>query len=63
MENNNLSYDEAIAKIDAIMAQFRRGEMSVDLLASRVEEATKLISYCKARLVKAESDLKKVMEQ
>lgn len=57
------SYDEAIAQIEAIMKKFRQGEMSVDELATEVKRATELISYCKERLHKAESDLKKVMEQ
>ncbi len=57
-----MSYDEAIAKIEAIMAKFRAGEMSVDELAAEVKKATELISYCKERLHKAESDLKSVIE-
>ncbi|MFR9670649.1 MAG: exodeoxyribonuclease VII small subunit [Rikenellaceae bacterium] len=62
MAKKTLSYDEAIAQIEAIMAKFRTGEMSVDQLAADVKRASELISYCKERLHKAEEDLKKVME-
>lgn len=62
MANKTLSYDEAIGQIEAIMAKFRNGEMSVDQLAAEVKRATELIGYCKERLLKAEEDLKKVME-
>ncbi|MFI3286260.1 MAG: exodeoxyribonuclease VII small subunit [Rikenellaceae bacterium] len=62
MSTKELSYNEAIAQIESIMAKFRTGEMSVDMLATEVERATKLIKYCKERLHKAEEDLKKVME-
>ncbi|MFI3279488.1 MAG: exodeoxyribonuclease VII small subunit [Rikenellaceae bacterium] len=62
MAKKTLSYDEAIAQIEVIMAKFRSGEMSVDELAAEVKRATELIGYCKERLLKAEADLKKVME-
>ncbi|MFI3263821.1 MAG: exodeoxyribonuclease VII small subunit [Rikenellaceae bacterium] len=62
MAKKTLSYDEAIGQIEAIMAKFRNGEMSVDQLAAEVKRATELIGYCKERLLKAEEDLKKVME-
>ncbi len=62
MAKLTLSYDEAIAQIEAIMTKFRTGEMSVDQLAAEVKKATELIAHCKERLHKAEEDLKKVME-
>lgn len=62
MAKKNLSYDEAIAQIEEIMAKFRAGEMSVDELTLEVKRATELITYCRERLHKAEVDLKKVME-
>ncbi|MFI3280739.1 MAG: exodeoxyribonuclease VII small subunit [Rikenellaceae bacterium] len=62
MANKELSYDEAIAQIEATMAKFRTGTMSVDELAAEVKKATELITYCKGRLHKAEEELKKVME-
>ncbi len=62
MTQKVLTYDEAIAKIDSIMKKFRTNEMSVDELASEVKQATELISYCKERLHKAESELKEILE-
>ncbi len=61
MANKTLSYDEAIAQIEATMTKFRNGNMSVDELAAEVKRATELISYCKERLHKAEEDLKAVI--
>ncbi len=62
MAKKNLSYDQAIAQIEEIMAKFRTGEMSVDELGDQVKRATELITYCKDKLTKAEADLKKVLE-
>ncbi len=57
-----LSYEEAIAQIEAIMNRFKEGNMSVDELSENAKKATELISYCKERLHSTEEDLKRVME-
>lgn len=62
MSDKELSYDEATKAIEAIMNKFRTNTMSVDELSKEVKRATELINYCKERLYKAESELKKVME-
>ncbi len=62
MAKKSLSYDQAIAQIEEIMAKFRAGEMSVDQLASEVKRAKELIVYCKQRLLKAEDDLKEITQ-
>lgn len=56
------SYEEAMAEIERILAKFRSEEMSVDDLAAQVKRATELIALCKERLLKAEEDVKKVLE-
>ena len=48
------------AEIEAILAKFRNEEMSVDALAAEVRRATTLIAFCRKRLLKAESDVKKI---
>ena len=57
MDKKELTYDEAMAEIEAILAKFRNEEMSVDALAAEVRRATTL---CRKRLLKAESDVKKI---
>ena len=60
MDKKELTYDEAMAEIEAILAKFRNEEMSVDALAAEVRRATTLIAFCRKRLLKAESDVKKI---
>ena len=55
MDKKELTYDEAMAEIEAILAKFRNEEMSVE-----VRRATTLIAFCRKRLLKAESDVKKI---
>ena len=57
-----ITYAEAMAEIERILAKFRSEEMSVDDLAADVKRATELIAVCRERLHKAEEDVKKVLE-
>ncbi len=61
MAKKEMTYDEAIAQIEEIMTKFRTSTISIDELSEEVARATKLISYCKERLHKAEGELKKVL--
>ena len=51
---------DAMPENAAILAKFRNEEMSVDALAAEVRRATTLIAFCRKRLLKAESDVKKI---
>jgi len=57
-----LTYTEAMAEIEKILARLRSEEMDVDGLAAEVKRATELIASCKARLRKAEEKVNKVLE-
>ena len=55
------SYPEAMSEIESILKRFRTEEMSVDDLAREVKRATDLIALCKERLLKSETEVKKVL--
>ena len=57
-----LTYAEAIAEVEKIVAKFATGEMDVDSLAANVKRATELIAVCKKRLAKAEKDVAKILK-
>lgn len=63
MDKKDLTYDEAMAEIETILAKFRNEEMSVDMLAADVKRATSLIALCRKRLLKAEADIKKITRE
>ncbi len=62
MEQKRLSYDEATAEIEAIIAKFRNNEVSIDELSAEVKRATELITLCREKLTTAETELKKILE-
>lgn len=62
MAKKEISYSEAMAEIDKILARLRNEEMDVDSLAAEVKRATELIVRCKERLGKAETEVRKILE-
>jgi exodeoxyribonuclease VII small subunit len=62
MENNKISYSEAIAEIEAILERFNREEFDVDTLAMHIKRATELIDLCRVKLRKAEDDVAKILK-
>lgn len=63
MAKKELTYAEAMAEVERILARFRDEEMDVDSLAAEVKRATQLIAGCKARLRKAEEEVSKILGQ
>ncbi|WP_295936309.1 exodeoxyribonuclease VII small subunit [uncultured Alistipes sp.] len=62
MAKKEMTYAEAMARIEQILARFRNEEMDVDSLAKEVKHATELIANCKKRLRKAEEEVSKILE-
>lgn len=62
MAKKEITYAEAMARIEQILARLRNEEMDVDSLAAEVKCATELIAHCKERLHKVEGEVKKILE-
>ncbi|MDE6046213.1 MAG: exodeoxyribonuclease VII small subunit [Alistipes sp.] len=63
MAKKELTYEEAMTRVEEIVGRIQREEVSVDGLAAEVAQATKLIENCRARLQKAEAEVDKVLEE
>lgn len=57
-----MTYAEAMAEIERILARLRSEDMDVDSLSSEVKRATELIARCKAKLRKTEDDVNGILE-
>lgn len=42
-----MKYEEALAKLEAIVEKMERGDMNIDTLASELKKAQGLIKVCK----------------
>ena len=58
----DIKYAKAVERLDEIMSQIESEDIDVDELSVKVKEAVELIKVCKARISKAEMEVKKVVE-
>lgn len=58
----DIKYAKAVERLDEIISQIESEGIDVDELSVKVKEAAELIKVCKARISKAEMEVKKVVE-
>ena len=57
-----ITYAEAVAEIEEILAKMNDNELDIDQLGTYVERATTLITLCKEKLLKAQKQVEQVMQ-
>ena len=63
METKKETYSEAMKRLEAIVAQIESNELDIDELAGRLQEAQRLIKYCREKLYKADAEIKKMLDE
>ncbi|MBO4664202.1 MAG: exodeoxyribonuclease VII small subunit [Bacteroidaceae bacterium] len=63
MKKEKITYEEAIQRIEEITKKIESGEMDIDSLATSLKEAKELVQFCKDKLTKVESDVKKILDE
>lgn len=58
-----ISYNEAIGEVEAILEKLNNEELDVDQLGAEVKRAAELIGLCKEKLRKAEEEVAKVVKK
>lgn len=61
MAKRELSYTEAIAEVEQILARMRSADMSIDELSGAVRRATELIGKCRKQLTTAEKEVERLI--
>lgn len=56
-----LKYEEALKQLEAIVAKMENDELDIDSLGQQLKTAQQLIRQCKAKLTKADEDIKKIL--
>lgn len=59
----NISYSEALAELERILAGLRSEQCDVDTLVERTRRASFLLSLCRSKLTCTEEELAKVLEE
>ena len=63
MAKKEETYNEAIEKLRKIVAEIEYGDLDVDILCEKVNEATRLIKLCKEKLYKVDEEVNIVLEE
>jgi len=59
----DVKYSKAIERLDEIISLIESDEIDVDELSVKVKEAVNLVKLCKAKIDKAELEVKQVVEE
>lgn len=62
MENLNLCFEDALKKLETIVAKLERGEASLEDTLKYFEEGTALVGYCNTKLNEAELKVVQITE-
>ncbi len=59
---NDINYNEAMTRLESILAQLEEGKKSVDELSELVMEAAKLVKICKSKLKTTEEEIQRAFD-
>lgn len=63
MENKEMKYEEAISRLEKIVAQIEGNSLDIDQISDSMKEAKQLIAYCREKLFKTEQEINQIMGQ
>ncbi len=56
-----MTYDDAKARLEAILEAVQNNRLTIDELSAVIEEAVQLVDFCKERLRKTEAEVNKIL--
>ena len=60
-QENNLTYEQAMSRLEEITEQISSGEMNVDDLAANLTQAQALLKFCEAKLKTVEDEIQGIV--
>ena len=63
MKNVKITYTEAKAELEKIVALIESDELDVDQLSTKVKRASELVAFCKNKLTETDTELQKILEE
>ena len=62
MKKENLTYEEAMARLEELARRMENNETGIDRLAAELNEARRLMYICKEKLYATDEEIKKILE-
>ena len=63
MEEKKMTYSEAIAELEKIVAEMQSENCSIDNLSAYTSRSLELLKVCKAELLTTDEELKKILAE
>jgi exodeoxyribonuclease VII small subunit len=60
--SEEIGYADAMAELDAILAELEGDELDVDVLGERVRRASELVKLCRTRIERATAEVDAIVE-
>lgn len=60
--DKKLTYEQALERLEHIVAALEHNEINLDQLSDKLKEAKELLAFCKEKLTKTEADIKKIID-
>lgn len=57
------TYSQAMERLEKIVRQIDNNELEIDILAEKIKEANEIIAFCKEKLVKADVEVEKLLQE
>jgi len=62
MAKKEKTYSEALQDLQVILDKIESGDLDVDVLTEEIKKASVLLKFCKEKLYKADTEIKKVLD-
>lgn len=62
MAKKEQSYTEATLELQKILDRLESGDMDVDVLTDEIKRASLLLKFCKDKLYKTDTEIKKILD-
>ena len=59
----NMTYAEAMARLEEIMGKIQGGKIDIDELAGLLKEAQELVKFCREKIYKVDEEIKSLPEE
>jgi len=63
MAKKSMTYSEAVTAVEDILRLIETGELDVDELAEKVNQASELLKLCKGKLFRTEKEIEKILKE
>ena len=60
---DNLTYDEALAELQGILADIQSNALDIDQLTTRIQRASALLDVCQEKLQRTEAEVQAVLKR